>query len=199
MGIKEISFDLRPMSFNFIQAAMIAQIINENGDENNYSLIFANDTDKMINGLIEQIENQCEYSDWKIHYKGDESFEFIDSIQRPYFWDFARDKNYRPFLKDPKCRRIVFDSELLTELMQSNEIYPIMEEFKSLKHDDLIIEICNDWDNSLPISIMEFFEINHVNFNISDKVETSYRQIDLSIIEQHLEYTKKVIHESTNI
>jgi hypothetical protein len=198
LGINQFAFDLRPRSFNFIQAYEIARIIHESSSFLQYVLLFENEKDFVIIGLLEQLENLSGKNDFILQYNGQETFEEIQKIKKPYYWVYHSEESFRKFCNDKNCKRIIFSSSELTRLTENNEIYPIIQEIQSLDRDDLEIEFSMEWACSLPKSLIDFFQIKLMCFEVSPEVEAGYRQADLNVIKKHLTLSARTLNEFTS-
>ena len=82
-GIYNISFDLRPRSFNFIPMANLLEIIKHMSDFTTITLHFANEKDYVINKIISEIKDMgrncsLEFSDQK-------SLDYYESFKLPFY------------------------------------------------------------------------------------------------------------------
>jgi hypothetical protein len=198
-NIKDITFDLRPMSFNFTQLYKIAEMTQMYKDKLSASIIVSTETATTVKAILEQLRELSGEQDWIVHFSGEEDQQVLTDVAEPFYWTFQEGVNYRPLIKNPLCKRIIFSYEVMAKLQATNEIYPIMQDVMSQKYDDCKIEFLGEWDKSLPNSTLDFFKIKYLSYQIDGSVEKSYRQVDPEMIKQHLTYAGKVLNESFNL
>jgi hypothetical protein len=172
-GIYNISFDLRPRSFNFIPMANLLEIIKHMSDFTTITLHFANEKDYVINKIISEIKDMgrncsLEFSDQK-------SLDYYESFKLPFYL------YYYPQILQLKWRYLKnFKGIMIAENQLSNSTEVLLELVK-LKRINKI--------NTVYLSSLINSKLNLNNFNsleLFPEHETSYRVPDYSKIKNSI-------------
>lgn len=183
LGFEELSFDLRPRSFNFTQGYKIKEILEQTSTAAGIFLQFENEKSFMIAELMKDLVNSG-------HSSLGLEVEKVDNLTEINDLGFIFHLKYQPEykLKDLKncdqLKRLIFTQEFLEELNQNGELFGFFDILRT--ETDFELEVLTDWDNSLIFSLLETFQVDVLSWEINNKVEKSYRCLDFDLVESHI-------------
>ena len=190
LGMSEVSFDFRPRSFNFTQGYKVKELLSYGGQFDSLNLIFENEKDFIIEQILKDL-NPEEHS-MMLEFSGGESLTWADRFETPFIWHYKAETSLSQIEQSKFLRRIVFNQEVLDHYNQTGELFGFFQLFTD--RENLELEILTDWDNPLIISLIDNFDISHLSFEINNKVERSFRNVDHGLVKTHI----KQIQQSLN-
>ena len=197
-NVEFVAFDLRPKSFNFTQEYKIAEILEQNSNANleSVSLLFENEKTFMIQEICNRLSK-----DFKItaEFTGKTDLKTVDDLVIDFFWHFDQDTKIKEVFEAKNLKRIVLTQEVLEQYQDNNELYGLINMFQ----EQYEVEIQGDWDKSIIKSAYDLLNIRYLSFEINNKVERSYRNIDYGLLEAHIGHVSKLFnqqdkHETTH-
>lgn len=196
IGISHFSFDLRPVSLNFTQSYKIKEMMEQTTSSlKTFYLHFENEKDFMINELLKDLNASRGQANIMLEFSGRDELEFYESFNTPYLWHFNEDINLETLTKTKNLKKISFDQLYIERLLQFGKLYDLFGDIIKLIGDKKIeLEISANWDSAILETIIDFYPITSLNFEINNKVERSYRQIDLQLVTGHIEHTKRSLN-----
>ena len=191
-GLKSISFDLRPKSFNFTQKHIIEGLINQNSELESFNLMFSGQPVDTGLELLEQLSQKVSIEKKRLKielYSSDlnEVLSYLDKSPFKVIWHFTPQANYRKVLTNSHLEGVILSQSYLEGLVKSGELYSFLGELKGL-NPKLKFYLKLDWDEEFLGSYLDFFAWEGVDFEISSKVEHDYRVLDSSLIINHLKH-----------
>jgi hypothetical protein len=191
-GIESFSFDLRPRSFNFIQEYMIVEILRLNPTSSRCSLLFADEKDFMVQELCTRVEEQTGLNCLP-EFAGVESISDLEKLKRPYLWHYHTQGKIKDIYQADYLDSIILNQDILKTYDDAGELigfFNLLNEKEGLK-----VEILVDWDSPIPMSLLEMFPIECLSFEVNNKVEISYRNIDFDMMKLHLKEVTSMISQ----
>lgn len=191
LGIQKFTFDMRPISFNFVQSFKVIDMINQTyqyGDE--YAFKFDLDKDFVISNIIERIETGALNStnNLAIEFCSSRTMKECDLYERPFIWHYDK-HNSDDYLQNSLLKTVVFKQEVIQQLELSQKLYPFMDNFFKRCPTNINVEVEMDWTSPILSTLIDFFPINGLNYAINQRVEKSFRHVDLQLVGQHIELT----------
>lgn len=196
IGISHFSFDLRPMSLNFTQSYKIKEILEQTTSSlKTFYIHFENEKEFMINELLSSIGESRGQSSMMLEFSGRDEIEYFESFDTPYLWHFNEDVNLEAIINSKYLKKISFDQIYIERLLQFGKLYDLFGNIlKLIGNKEIELEISANWDSAIMETIIDFYPITSLNFEINNKVEKSYRQIDLQLVAGHIEHTKRSLN-----
>ena len=190
-GVQNFTFDMRPSSFNFVQSYKVNDFINQTyqyGDE--YALQFDLDKDFVISNVLERTETGAlnSVNNLSIEFCSARSLEECEIYDRPFIWHYD-EHNVAEFINSPLLKTVLFKQSTIAQLELSQKIYPFMDDFFKKCPENVSVEIEMDWTSPILSTLLDFFPINGLNYAINQRVEKSFRNVDLQLVDHHLEHT----------
>lgn len=189
LKIKNFGFDLRPTSFNFIQLHSIREIISkvDTGKEV-YSFIFENEKDYVIQELLKNIKEETLIDPNRIliEFASITDISVCENFKMNYNWHFSNQINYRKIQDSNYLKILSFSQRELIELQNKEEFFHLIKEINEIKNDSNILDLRVDWTESLIESIIDFINPQILTFEVNNLVETSYRNTNNQLIQNHL-------------
>lgn len=188
-GIQEVSFDLRPTSFNFTQGYVIEKILEDSStDFESYSVLFDTDKDFMVLEQLKKIENATPVDVFP-EFSNLTDIDALDRIGKPFAWQYNQATRIKSILESKNLQRIVFTFSELEVLLKANEFFGLVNLLREVR--DFDIELLVDWDSPIYQSVLETVENCILSFEINNKIESSYRNIDYNLLEAHIHHIAK--------
>lgn len=190
LGVKCFEFDSRPRSFNFIQKRVIETILKESfiGEEK-VSIHFANEVDFVVKDILSVFS---EFKKTTLTFSDDQEATYYDQFETPYYWHYRTSKNTKEILASKHNIGIIFDIELLEELLSKQTLNTFFMNFLSLpKTIDKELIIKMDWNSELSAQIRDIIDPSYIELSVNDKVEVCYRNVDTGKIVKNLQIISK--------
>lgn len=196
IGLTHFSFDLRPKSFNFTQAYKIKEILEQtSSSQKHYYIHFENEKDFMIEEILKDIKSAKGMSELSLEFSGLNPLSFYDNFNTPYIWHYNENITLEEISKSKNLQKISFDQLYIERLLQFGKLYDFFGELLEITQTKKIdLEISTGWESPLLETILDFYPIKSLNYEIGHQVEKSYRQIDLQLMTGHIEHTKKSLN-----
>lgn len=193
LGFESFAFDLRPKSFNFTQEYKIVEILGEADHQHEFILLFENEKEFMLEELVKRVTDQTGLQVFP-EITGGTSLDIMDKLEVPYIWHFNTEEKIASLSERKNLKRIVLNQNVLEEFQQRGELFGFLQ--LMLSEEDYEIEIALDWEQSIFLSIVEQFSIDQLSFEINNKIEKSYRNIDYGLLEIHTKDIKNYIENN---
>jgi hypothetical protein len=195
-SVNHFGFDLRPKSFNFIQAYKIQEILTTVDTLiDNFYLHFENEKDYVISEISSMIVSHLKHGKLFLEFSGDNDLNFYDQFSVPYLWHFNEKIDLGQIEKSQYLQRIVLEQNTLEHLNRYNRMYDFLNGLAPLLTNKQIeLELKLDWDSALMEAILDFYPVAMISFGVNSKVEKSFRQIDLQRVQGHIEHTIKTLN-----
>jgi hypothetical protein len=184
-GVTLFSFDTRPLSLNFTQAEVIDSIMQQSSAD--FGFIVGGDSLFAKNYFLDQISAKSSKSNVFIEVDDNDqkviSHHLIDRV----FLNWSKQR-YNPNLHDNKKFIISLDHQ---DFIKNDPDYLIgtlrnlQVEFQIYRN-FLGFEFKLNWGSILPANITDFFPIYCVTYQINSEVESSFKNLDLTIVESFL-------------
>lgn len=197
IGVKHFSFDLRPTSFNFTPLRKIVEMLDEAGTtEDRYFFMFGTEKDFVIEQLMTMIRRKTalKRENCFLEFTDAKDLSACSKFDLPFIWRFNEGVDYRKMPEIENMAGISFSYEYLDELRESNQLYPFILEMLALKREEQWIDLRLDWNDHLSASVTDFIKAATYSYEISSKVEDSYRQINMGLVSSHLDHAKRILN-----
>ncbi len=188
LDIKDFKFDLRPRSFNFIPLSSAREIFlnNINSDES-ISICFEDDSKTTIEEVTSKIKGELSFENIYLEfYSSLIDIDFLDSFKADYFLHISSSFNPKSIPLYKNLKKLIIHNKDVEQLKQFDKLNTFMEVINSNLTIDQSLELQHDWDEDVNTSFIEQFNIQHICFDISSKVELSYRNLDKDLLESLL-------------
>ena len=193
-------FDFRPRSFNFIQAYVIQDLLKNSmiSSEDIIELQFQNDSDIVINSIIEKVSQQ--HSNIRLNFglSSSHSLEELEKNKRAFsiVFDHVDVKAYEKALS-PYCQSVVFSYDDLHKLSMMGQLNNFIVNFFSkvmkAKNDKFRLGVKLNWDSNVSSGIIDQLDPDYLKFEISSHVERCYRNIDVPKLSEYVSQTRKAL------
>ena len=196
IGTSHFSFDLRPMSLNFTQSYKIKEMMEHTSSSlKHFYLHFENEKEFMINEILSDISVARGQSSLMLEFSGKDQLDYYESFKTPYIWHYDEDVTLDAIPNTQYLKKISFDQLFIERLLQFGKLYELFGNIiKLIGNKGVEIEISANWDSAMMETIIDFYPVTSLNFEINNKVERSYRQIDLQLVTGHIEHTKRSLN-----
>ena len=195
--VTDIGFDIRPRSFNFIQLAGIEKILKELATSKlNFYLRFDNDKEFVVKEIVDKVSRfgPIPGENLWVEYWGDEDLEYCKRIGLPFF-KLLKDRSYTDWLNAELMTGLVLDETYINTLGVQSDVYVFLSELFNNAGSAKKIDLSLDWGSEISRSLLEFYPFNNLCFHLNSQVETSYRNVNLQLIKQHIEHTQRLLSE----
>lgn len=196
-NIREVGFDLRPRSFNFIQIHAIQSILSELPSSRlKIFLQFENDKDFVIKEIVQKVcatTGLVAGENLWVEYSGSETPEFCNKVGIPYI-KLLIEKDFSPWLNSSKCHGLVINEQFMGRLGMHADALSFLGQLFDRVTSDFRIDLTLDWSSEISKSLLEFYPFEALNFHIDSKVETTYRSVNLQLVRGHVEHTKRFLN-----
>lgn len=183
LGFSQLSFDLRPRSFNFTQGYKIKEILEQVGDYYRICLQFDGEKKFVMQEITRDIESDSREIFLEIENPLD--LKVCNELGYPFALKYKPDFKLSELKSCHNLERLIFTQDFIEELNQQGELYGFFDVLRSELPQKL--EILTDWDSALISSLIETYEIDVLSWEINNKIEVSYRNIDFDLLESHMQ------------
>ncbi|WP_372654453.1 hypothetical protein [Halobacteriovorax sp.] len=196
VGVDQFSFDFRARSFNFLQQHSFMNLQKELALDENMFLHFENEADFVIHKIIDDLKTERNIKNVTLEFSDLNSIDFYEAFKTPFIWHYNLDyKEFDALNKSQYLQGIVLKFSDLLKLHEDGVLHNFCNNFHSLfidllSKEDFKLTLELDWDSNLFSSISEFFDFDLISIPISNKVEICYRNVDLSKVQDHVQYLK---------
>lgn len=196
VGIDQLSFDFRARSFNFLQQHAFMELQEDLALDENIYLHFENEADFVIHKILDDLKDRRNAKNITLEFSDLMPVEFYESFKKPFIWHYNFDyKDFENINKSKYIKGIVLRFSDLLKLHEDGVLHNFCNNFHALfinllSNEDFKLTLELDWDSNLFSSISEFFDFDLISIPISNKVEICYRNVDLSKVQNHVQYLK---------
>ncbi len=204
LGLRDFSFDFRPRSFNFLQLHKFLEMMStEFNSLHRYTLHFEREADFVVKNAIKEIDQHLRpqpfYQGFAHHFKLEFSDlstrETLDQFEAPFYWHYYPEASLKDFLNAQNLRGIVLNFDFLHQRHKEgtfghffNHFYQIAPLEMKARGMELILRL--DWNSDLFPSLFDFIDFDLISLCINPKVETHYRNVDLTKATETINYYK---------
>lgn len=189
-GVDELTFDLRPSSFNFVQEYVLLELLEHISLRNKkINLHFEGEADFVIEKIVKDTRQvMATLGELNLIFSDKNSFDYYEQFNIPYSIVVKDDQ------LDPKIN----ESKLFREMILPNEtiglfgIAKMMKMIGAFKNFDperkIVLEV--DYNHEKIIGTSEGLPADKYIFTIGSALEIGYRQVDSNRIKSHLSSIK---------
>jgi hypothetical protein len=203
LDIRHLGFDFRPISFQFLQHHRFLELLDKfYSPELRFYLQFSDEQDFIIQKFIQDCDLCLKEKPGYLGLSSHLSLEFTDrqrssfygQFKLPYLWSHRSDIVLSDYLGSAYLSGLILSFKELEDirLTQPWEVY-CYDFVKQLPAPrvSLLLEI--DWDQSPFDSLFDLLPIDLISLSINQKVEQSYRQVDMDKLIRGIQYFQKVL------
>jgi hypothetical protein len=198
LKLKDLSFDFRPRSFNFIQQHNLIELLDELSLDDNCYLHFENEADFVVKNILDSVCNKRKKETVYLEFSDDREVEYYESFDQQFIWHFSNEaKNTSSIIKSKNLKGIVLPFSELLKAHESGVLHNFSNNFHAQFFElltnnagKLILQM--DWDSNLFSSIIEYFDFDIISVAINNKVEVCYRNVDLGKVQSHVSFLKEL-------
>lgn len=188
LGIRHISFDMRPTSMNFIQLYKIKELIDLHGHQfDSFGLHLNNEKDFIIHNAIKDLSELDLFSKIILEFDDLLDVNFYEQFNVPFIWNYHRMVKIENIIKSKNLTSIKFDENIIRSLEINGDTFDVFKNIFELKKNYLFsIELAHSWNGEFSSSIFDFFNFDTLSFAINHNVENHYRNVNLDLFEKNL-------------
>ena len=197
--ISDLGFDFRPKSFNFIQHYRFLELLEATfSPEKTYWLHFENEHPDLINKLL---KDSVEFLNSKgsssepllLEFSDLKDADYYDQFGQKFAWNYTDMESLKKIIQSKNLEVLILPFTEIEYLQNSSKFHEFVSSFhkttfKSLHDKKIKLALKADWDSNLFPSLFEFIKFDFCSVPVNNKVETSFRQIDWSKFDRHLDY-----------
>ena len=204
LNLNHFKFDLRPRSFNFTQISKIEEIFKNNIlSSDHVTVCFEDDDELTIKESLKRIMGDLSFKDIYLEfYNPLKSSEFYDSFNRAYYLHINSNFDLKSLSEYKFLKCVVLHSKDIEQLINFNHIHNFLKTLEANLNEGQCVEFQMSWDDEVNSSLLNFYNIQSVSFDIDSKIESSYRNIDkdlmCSIITQNKKYIGDTVENIAN-
>ncbi|MCP4913993.1 MAG: hypothetical protein GY909_12855 [Oligoflexia bacterium] len=193
LGVCRFGFDFRPRNLNFIQQHNLMNIAKEFLGDETVIFTFENEKDFIIEKIVGDFKN--EYSnDFFLSFSCDQEVEFYQNLKHPFYILYRPWFKVNDFYQIENFKGFIFDEVFLEELSLSNKLDSFASNFlghwhpfETKKEGELLLDM--KWNSELSASIDFYFDFHFKQLNISNEVETCFRNVNLNLVKDWFQLT----------
>ena len=193
LGINEFCFDLRPRSLNFIQIRNCAEIIsNCNTSKIKFFIQLEDDKDFVIKETINQFKLYLEDDKLpEFFFIGIRPCSFYTEFNMPFSIEYSDYIDFNNIEDITLLRKVFFSHDYLESLMETGALFSFISDFQQKLPSNVEIGLSHHFGSPIMESIVDFIPFKSIQFEITNLVELSFRNIDLISLNNQVDYAKK--------
>ncbi|MCY4523731.1 MAG: hypothetical protein OXB84_03220 [Halobacteriovoraceae bacterium] len=194
--VRNINFDFRPKSFNFLQHYRFMQILEKiYNTTQRYFLHFNNESNNMIFKFLNDLDKRYQMSDnFILEFSDHQRLDFYQQFDHPFFWHYRPEKIFDELLEIPQFKGLVLPHSFLTGLHEQGKLNNFTRNFHQLfygkKKTSIELALSLEWNADIFPSLFDLFEFDMICFTINNQVEHGYRQINVDLLRKHCNLVK---------
>ena len=205
LGVKSFQFDFRPLSLNFLQLHVFQEMIDDlPQNKEKLFLHFSNEKSFLIKKVVEDlnkvIEKSSSTSEMVLEFSDEKDAGFYDQFEVPFYWHYSPGSNFDEVLQCYNLRGVVWSLDLLNEFDKSRSLELIFDQFwdnygehiKRMKLKNLIRGV-------RPLNFLErvlnMMPFDYISLPVDHHFESSYRNVDLSVLKAEIEIFDQAIEK----
>lgn len=198
LKLKDLSFDFRPRSFNFLQKHLLEELLDEVSMDDSIYLHFENEADFIVKTVLETASKKCKKENIVLEFSGNQTAEYYNSFEQSFCWYYDPTcENIDEIIKSKYLKGIIIPFSVLNKEHQSGNLHNFSKSFhtkflKMLSSDSGKLVLSMDWDSNLFSSIMQYFDFDLISIAINNKIEVCYRNVNLSKMQDHVSYLQNL-------
>lgn len=198
VGVNQMTFDFRAKSFNFIQQYAFMELQEELALNESIYLHFENEADFVIKKIIADLSEVKSKRNILLEFSDLYDGEYYDQFNMPYIWHYnLESKSIDSISKSKNLKGITLKFSDLFNLHNDGVLNNFCNNFhalfiNNLRNEEFKLTLELDWDSNLFSSISELFDFDTFSIGINNKVEICYRNVDLSKVQDHVQYLKQL-------
>lgn len=201
LSIDSYLFDFRPKSFNFLQGYKFLELMKEHYSPfDSYYLRFSSEKDFVVFKLLDDLKKCLQESgesldNFYLEFSGNESREYYDQFEIPFFWHYDQQYDASSVLKAKNLRGLVLPFDLLESMHGSAGFVQLVAEIHGLLRNAPFAEgavggrgliLSLRWDANVFPSLYDYFHFDTISLPINYIIEKGYRKVRHEAIEKHL-------------
>jgi hypothetical protein len=198
LKLKDLSFDFRPRSFNFLQKHLLNDLLDEVSSSDTVYLHFENEADFVIKSILETAKEKCTKENIILEFSGDQTAEYYNSFEQGFCWTYnPESKNIDEILSSKYLKGLVIPFSIINQEHQKGTIHKFSKEIHAkiinllnLESGKLVLSM--DWDSNLFSSIVQYFDFDLISIPINNKIEVCYRNVNLSKMQDQVSYLQNL-------
>ena len=197
-GIHHFGFNFQTKSPWFTQQYVIFELIEKNAHSKSFFYLnFSGEKDFMISKILSDLEAKNYFGIKKeqfiLIFDDKRDHDFFDQFGYQYHLYLDPMRNLEKIKTSELCTGLILDFNYLVELNQKHVLEhfcaTMHKHFKDTHH-QLIFNV--DWDSDIFSSIFEYFQFNSTSTCINGHVESGFRQVDSSKLEEGMRFIQNL-------
>lgn len=188
LDIKDFKLDFRPRSFNFVPMSVAKDIFSHHiHSDESISLCFEDDSKETIDQIIHSIKGDLSFKEIFLEfYSSLVDFSLLDSFDLKYNLHISSSFDIKSLNKYKNLKSVIVHSKDIEQMENFNSLTHFMNQLIENLNENQKIEYQLDWDDHINALLIDRYNIRDFCFDISSKIEKSYRNIDSDLMEQLL-------------
>lgn len=200
--IKDLGFDFRPLSFNFLQQHKFmdfVEVLKGSNTLKDFMLYchFCEESVDVINKIKNDYLELYPKEQLKLEFSDFRPAEFYRQLDHDFIWHYKAEFGVLDILKAPNLRGIVLDYHFLHQLHLDGVFDAFFNHFMQqvlpkLKTPGFQLILKCDWDSDLFPSLFDFVDFQMISLAINSKIEICYRNVDTSKASENIHFYKQL-------
>ena len=198
LKLKDLSFDFRPRSFNFLQKKLLEELLEDVSQDDTVYLHFENEADFVIKNILESATKKCEKKNIILEFSGNQTAEYYESFNHDFLWNYdPSSEHLDDILKSKLLKGLIIPLSIINEEHRKGNIINFSKElhskiFNLLSKDSGMLILSMDWDSNLFSSLVQYFDFDLISIPINNKIEVCYRNVDLSKMQDQVSFLQNL-------
>lgn len=185
LDISCLCFDLRPKSFNFTTQENILKLVESLRSDIGVRLLFEDEAALSVKELSSKIKKSLLHDHLLMpEFTGQTLLSQLELLDMNYVWNYHDKERLSELQKAKNLKVIVLHHSDLEYLHSQNELFGFLNLLKESIRPDQSFELQLEWECNLIESIFSYFDFQGLIFEITNKVEVSYQNVDVNLMKE---------------
>lgn len=197
--IKDLGFDFRPRSMNFLQHYKFLEILENSFEtDRTYWLHFDNEHPGLIKKLVQDsvdvLNKKGATSDpLLLEFSDNQNYKYYDQFKQGFAWNYVDMESLKEVIKSEHLKVLIFPFSEIEHLQNTNKFQEFVSTFhkttfETFHNNKIKLALKLDWDSDIFPSLFEYINFDFCSLPVNQKVESSFRNIDWSKFNKNLDY-----------
>lgn len=181
-GVRRVSFDLRPKSFNFIQIYRIQEILKSVGDlpkDFKVYLHFQDESEFSIKYIVDEIAKTIgNHSQIRVYLSDQKDITYYQNLKHEFSWELTTLDNLKQISLTKGFREVILPFELVEFYHGRNQAFEFLNRLMTMKKDQFELCLKIPWDFDKIESIFDFYQFDSYLLSVNSKIENSFRNFN---------------------
>ena len=195
LNVDDFGFDFRARSYNFLQQYVFLDLLKKHYYPGHQLFLhYSQEANFVIQKMLTDLKEELpEVGSFFLEFSDQQENSFYEQFNTDFHWHYQDEHSLEIVLHSPRLKGVVIDYRTVEFLHAQDLFYQFYSNVLQEKIQSRGIEVglALAWDADVFPSLYEFANFDYIIYTIDDKIEISYRNVDLLRLKKQIQLIRQ--------